>query len=171
LQIAVVEGEGVVHSIKESQPRNLIVRVEDETGRPVAGAAVTFLLPELGASGTFPDGKTSLSTVTDQKGEAIARGLRPNSAQGTFQIRVTVSSEGRTANATINQTNAMSVNAPARRSGSGKWIAILAIVGGAGGALAASRAGSKGGPAAPPAPGTTPGVVITPGTPTVGGPR
>ena len=42
LQIQIVEGEGAVYAPGARSARPLAVEVTDETGRPVAGAAVSF---------------------------------------------------------------------------------------------------------------------------------
>ena len=46
LQIQVVEGEGTVHAPGVRSAHAIAVAVTDESGRPVAGAAVSFHLPE-----------------------------------------------------------------------------------------------------------------------------
>lgn len=164
LNIVILEGQGAVNNIRQRTAREPVVEIQDENHRPVAGAAVTFILPSAGPSGVFPNGANIFTTVTDEKGQAAALGLRPNNMRGEFQIRVTASYQGQTASASISQTN---VGAPASAV-SGKLIAILALAGGAavGGALVAGRsaggAGSGGNVARP---------VITPGTPEVGRPR
>jgi hypothetical protein len=78
LNITILEGEGALNNVRQRVSREPIVQVEDENRKPVAGAAVTFLLPNQGAGATFADGARSLTVVTDNKGQAIARGLRPN---------------------------------------------------------------------------------------------
>jgi hypothetical protein len=107
-----------------------IVQVEDENRRPVAGAAVTFLLPNQGAGASFANGSQSLTITTDAQGRAVARGLRPNNVNGEYQIRVNAVSEGRTATATISQSNAITAAAAAGGI-SAKVLAIIAIAGGA----------------------------------------
>jgi hypothetical protein len=173
LSIVIVEGEGAINNIRQRVNREPIVQVEDENRRPVAGAAVTFFLPDSGPSGTFLNGSRMLTVTTDAQGRAAATGIQPNNQAGQMQIRVTASSQGRTATATITQTNA--VGAAAAGAGGGlsalaKVLIVLGIAGGAaaGGIIAATSGngngnGGGGGP--------TPGVVLTPGTPTVGGPR
>jgi hypothetical protein len=168
IQIVIIEGEGAINNVRQRVAREPIVQVEDENRRPVAGAAVTFLLPNQGAGATFANGGQSLTITTDAQGRAVARGLRPNNVNGQYEIRVNASSEGRTATTTINQTNAL-VAAAAAGGISAKLIAILAIAGGAAaaGAVAATRGGNgNGGPGTGPTP-----TVIVPGTPTVGGPQ
>ena len=51
LNIVIVEGEGAINNIRQRTAREPIVQVEDENHRPVAGAAVLFLLPENGPGG------------------------------------------------------------------------------------------------------------------------
>lgn len=169
LSITIVEGEGAINNVRQRVNREPIVQVEDNNRKPVAGAVVVFLLPDSGASGTFTDGSRMLMTVTDNQGRASARGIRPNAQSGPMLIRVTASFQGLTASSVITQTNAA---AAAAASGAGlstaaKWAIILGIAGGAaaGGIFAATHGGSS----APGSP-VTPPIVITPGTPSVGGP-
>jgi hypothetical protein len=168
IQIVIVEGEGAINNVRQRVSREPIVQVEDENRRPVAGAAVTFLLPNQGAGASFANGGQSLTITTDAQGRAVARGLRPNNVNGQYEIRVNASSQGRTATATINQTNDLTAAAAAGGI-SAKLIAILAIAGGAAaaGIVAATTGGGNGGTATG---GPTP-TVIVPGTPTVGGPQ
>jgi hypothetical protein len=101
LKIIVVEGDGAINNIRERTARDPVVRVENDDHQPIAGASVTFVLPDLGAGGFFPGGHTSLSTTTDHEGRAAARGLKPNNVAGRFSIRVNASYEGCTAVAVI----------------------------------------------------------------------
>ncbi len=168
LNIVVIEGEGAINNIRQRTAREPIVQVEDENRRPVAGATVTFLLPNDGPGAVLRDGTRSFTAVTDQNGRAVLRGIRPNSTPGQFQIQVNASFQGATGSATIAQTNvlaAAAVGAGAGAAGgiSAKLIAILAVVGGAaaaGGIYAATRDDS---PASAP-------ITITPGSPTIGVP-
>jgi hypothetical protein len=152
LNIVIVEGEGAVNNVRQRVAREPIVQVEDENRKPVAGAAVTFLLPNQGASASFANGARSLTIVTDNKGQAIARGLRPNGVNGNFQINVNASYGGQTASTTINMTNAMVAGAAAGAGISAKLIWTLVGVGAAaaaGGAIAATRNGNGNGSAPP----------------------
>jgi hypothetical protein len=166
LNIVIVEGEGAINNVRQRLVREPVVQVEDENRKPVAGAAVTFLLPNQGAGATFPNGARSLTVVTDQNGQAAARGLQANNVGGDWQIRVNASYEGDTATTTISQTNAIAAAAAAGGI-SGKLIAILAVAGAAiaGGAIAATRNGNDNGTQ------TRPPSVVVPGTPSVGGPQ
>jgi len=169
IHIVIVEGEGAINNVRQRVAREPIVQVEDENRKPVAGAAVTFLLPNQGAGATFANGARSLTITTDAQGRAAARGLKPNNVNGRYEIRVNASHQGRTDTALISQTNA--VAAAATTGGiSAKLLTLIAIAGGAvaAGTIAATRGGggntpAGGGGAAP--------TVIVPGSPTVGGPQ
>jgi hypothetical protein len=108
-----------------------------------------------------------LMTVTDNQGRATARGIRPNNQSGPMQIRITASFQGLTASSVITQTNAAGAAAAssAGLSAGAKWAIILGIAGAAaaGGVIAATHGGGSSSSAPPP-------IVITPGTPSVGGP-
>jgi hypothetical protein len=169
LSITIVEGEGAINNIRQRVNREPIVQVEDENHKPIAGAVVVFLLPNQGASGTFPDGSRMLMTVTDNQGRAAARGIRPNDQSGQMQIRVSASFQGLTASSIITQSNLVGAATSSGFAGLStltKVIIVLGIAGGAaaGGAIIATRGGGSGSSAPPP-------IVIAPnGTPTVGGP-
>jgi len=169
LRIVVVEGDGAINNIRQRIAKAPVVRVEDDDARPAAKATVVFLLPEVGAGGTFLDRGNTLTVLTDEKGLAVGRGLRPNNVVGEFQIRVAASYQGQTASATITQTN---VAPAAKRGGSGKVLLILGLAAGAaGGAVLAARSGSKNGGGAASQPPAPTGTVITPGAPILGPPR
>ena len=172
LNLVVVEGEGAINNIRQRTAREPIVQVEDENHRPVAGAIVTFTLPGRGPSGAFANGSQTLTVTTDQQGQAIARGLRPNNVQGKMEIRVTANHRGQTTSTTINQTNAVVGAAAGAAAGgvSGKLIAILAVVGAAaaGGAIYATQRGGGNTPTAPPVATAT---TVSAGAGQVGPPR
>ncbi len=160
LNIVIVEGDGAINNIRQRTAREPIIQVEDENHRPVAGAAVLFMLPDSGPSGVFTGGGRTLATKTDSAGRAVAKGLRVNNVQGKFQIQVQASYQGVTAAASIAQVNAVLTAGAAGGGISAKMIAILAAVGGAVavGAVVATRGGSN-------------PTTISAGTPTVGGPQ
>jgi len=167
--IQIVEGDGAINSIRLHRAHEPIVRVVGPDGEPVEGAAVTFLLPATGPSGTFVESGLSLTVPTDCRGIAVGRGLRPNAVPGQFRIRVNTSWRGSPAAGSLVQTNAE----PVVHSGHTKKIAIIAVIAAAavGGAAAAAggkssannQSGTTGGS-------TTSGVIIS-GTPTIGPPR
>ncbi len=88
LNISILEGEGSINNIRQRVAREAMVQVDDENHKPVAGVAVTFFLPEHGASGVFSNGSHSLTVMTDDAGHAVARGMVPNKVAGDVQIRV-----------------------------------------------------------------------------------
>lgn len=178
LKILVLEGaEGPVGTAGNPAP-GLRVRVEDADGRPVQGAAVTFLLPQSGAGAVFSDGSKIQTVPTDANGEVAAPGMRYGNSPGAFEIRVTAGWQGAKGSLAVNRSVAGETSRPqavAKKSGSGKMIAILAAVGGgAAAALAMAGGGGKGGGSSPPTTPSTPptptGVVITIGTGTITAP-
>jgi hypothetical protein len=171
LNLVIVEGDGAINNVRQRTAREPIVQVEDENHKPVAGAAVVFLLPEHGAGGTFADGSHSLTVTTNAQGRAAARGIRLNNTQGQFQIQVNASFQGMTATTTISQSIAVGAAGAAGGAAAGaaisaKVIVIIAVAAAAaaGGAYYATHSSSSNNAAA--ATGTT----ITPGTGTVGPP-
>jgi hypothetical protein len=175
LNIVIVEGEGATNNIRQRTAREPIVQVEDENHKPVAGAVVVFTLPTHGAGGAFANGAHTLTTVTNDQGQAVARGFQANGAKGSYQMRVNASSNGQTATANINMVNAAAAagaGAGAATGISGKLIAVIVVVGAAaaGGAIAAVKAGGGGNNGNIGA-GATTATTITPGAGTVGPPR
>jgi hypothetical protein len=162
-RLEVLEGDGAINNIRLHRAKEPVVRVVDQDGRPIPNVAVTFVLPGKGAGGTFGSGQSSLTVMTDTKGQAVGHGLRPNGSAGQFQIRVTTSFQGQTATANILQTNAE----PAKGGGSSKAILIVALIGGAAAAGAAVALKGKSSPATPPA---NAGVAIGAGNPGFGPP-
>jgi hypothetical protein len=171
--IQVVEGDGAINSIRLHRGHDPVVRVVTPDGKPIAGAATTFLLPATGPSGSFGDSGLSLTVTTDARGIAAAHGLRPNGVAGQFRIRVTTSWRGSPAVATLAQTNAE----PVVHASHTKTIVILVVVAGAviGGAAAAvghsgSSSSSSSSPGATVGGSTAAGSIIS-GTPSIGPPH
>ena len=169
LNIEIVEGEGAVNNIRQRMAREPMVQVTDENRKPIAGAAVVFMLPNQGAGGAFANGAKTLTTLTDSNGNAVARGLQANRLSGQYQIKVTASHNGQSATKNINMTNAAVAGGAVASGLTLKWLLIAAAAGGAvvAGAVAANSGGGGGGGGATPRPPTT----VTPGTPSVGGPQ
>jgi hypothetical protein len=168
LRIVIVEGEGAINNVKQRVNREPIVLVEDENHKPVAGASVTFFLPNQGPGGTFTNGTNSLTTATNAQGQAVARGIRFNNQAGSMEIRVAASIGGQTASAIITQTNVLGSSASGGSGGgmsrTAKILIVVAVVGGGAalGVLATHRGGSTT---------ATPTTTITSGTVTVGAPQ
>lgn len=171
LQITIIDGDEAINNIRQRTAREPIVQVEDENHKPIAGAAVIFLLPNDGAGATFVNGARTLSVVTDSKGQAIAHGLRPNNVAGRYQIRVDASYRGVTTRTTINQVNAAGTAAAAGAGISAKVLIGLGIAAGVAvgtGVYLANRGGNN----APTGVATgTSAIVLTPGSGTVGAPH
>src|SRR5207237_6689009 len=104
LHIVVLEGDGAINQVKRRVVRDPAVQVEDENHKPVAGAAVTFFLPQQGASGVFANGARSLTVLTDDKGQAIAKGIRMNQVSGKVEMRVSASKGQLSTSTTITTT-------------------------------------------------------------------
>ena len=149
LQIQVIEGEGGVHAPGARSTRPLTVEVTDETGRPVAGAAVAFHFPEDGPGGVFANGLRTDVISTDEHGRATLRGWQLNRTPGRFQIRITASKEQATAGLVSFQyiaepAGGAAPQTAAASSGSHsrvKWLALAALVasGGTAGVVLARR--------------------------------
>ena len=160
IDINVVEGEGAINNVRAHTAHDPVVEIRDRAGALVPGATVTFQLPAVGTGGIFPGTGSSLVTQTDEHGQAAARGLRPNTLSGPFEIRVTASFQGQSASAVINQTNAIPAEA---KSAKKYWIIGLVAGAGAVGAFAATHSSKTSTPAA-----AQPGIVA--GSPTFGPP-
>ena len=171
IKIVGLEGDGAINNIKLGRAKEPVIEVVDQSGTPISGASVTFILPDTGPSGIFGDDSKILTTVTDEKGRAAGRGLHPNNLVGQYQIRISASYGGQTAHAKMLQTNA----APAAiaSKGSSKKFLWIALVGAAaaGGAVAAMGKSSSSGGSPTSFPSTAPGAVITPGSPSFGPPH
>lgn len=174
LVITILEGEGSLNNIRQRTAREPIVEVDDENHKPIAGAAVLFLLPSSGPSATFADGAQTLSMTTDTAGRVAIQGMRPNDIPGSFNIQVRVSYNGSTAQATIHQKNVSGQSSESQNNNTsevrtvsahvGHGIstkAMLLILGGAAGAGAVAAIILTRG---------TNSAVISAGTPTIGAP-
>jgi hypothetical protein len=163
LQITILDGEGALNNIKQQTAREPIVQVEDENHKPLAGALVTFTLPQSGPSGTFAGGSTVFSGVTDVNGKVTATALTPNKIVGKYQIQVNARYHNLSAHTSINQSNFMGANVTAAHAAAHafplKAVLIVAAVGAA--AVATGVALHSGG---------SQSATITPGTGTVGAP-
>ena len=164
LKIAVIEGQDAINNVNQSIAREPVVRVTSDSGAPVEGASVTFVLPSVGPGGSFPNGANALTVTTDRDGRAVARGIRFHRV-GRFQLRVNASYRGQNATAFVDETNISGTSSSHTGPSSKVWI-ILAVAAGAaaGGILAATHSGGSSSSSNTP-------IVITPGTPTVGGPH
>lgn len=88
LQIRVLRGEGLVNTVGSKSANPLLVQVSDETGRPVAGATVSFRLPEDGPGGFFRSGLHTDVAVTGADGKAAMGTVLWGRTPGPVHIRV-----------------------------------------------------------------------------------
>jgi hypothetical protein len=160
LQIRVIEGEGAVHLPGSRSTRPITVEITDETGKPVAGAAVSFHLPEDGPSGAFVNGLRTEVVIADARGRASLHGLLANRLPGRFQIRILASKEQARAGTVSFQYvaeprggAAKVTAAPARHR---KWMVVAAAVAGI---AVAGLVAARGGAASPAA---VPGAAVPP---------
>jgi len=145
VQLKVIEGEGSVYRTGTRATRGLTVLVTDETGKPLQNAAVSFRLPDEGASGLFSSGLRTEVVTTGLDGHATVWGMQWNKTAGPVEIRITAVKEQ--ARSGIVSTQYLSDSTAAKSGGDGvfqashkghaKW---LIIAGAAGGAAAAGMA-------------------------------
>lgn len=144
VQLSVVEGDGATFQPGSRATHGLTVLVTDDAGQPVDMAAVSFRLPDEGASGTFSTGLRTEVVTTGPDGRASVWGMKWNRTPGTVQIRI--SAMKGTARAGIISTQYLSQNAAPAAGGQGefkashhghKWLWLAAAaVGGAGAGFA-----------------------------------
>jgi hypothetical protein len=138
VQLKVVEGEGTVYRTGTRATRGVSVLVTDETGKPVANAAVSFRLPDEGASGVFSSGLRTEVMTTGQDGRATVWGMQWNKTPGPMEIRITAVKDQ--ARAGLVSTQYLSDSVAPKAGGEGafsaphkgraKWILIAAGLGG-----------------------------------------
>jgi hypothetical protein len=176
LNIVVLEGEGATNNARQHIVHEPVVRVEDETHKPIVGAAVVFTLPTEGATGLFSHGSQTITVITDDNGRAAGKGMRVNQVSGKLPIHVTASYRGLSERTIINEMNEGVPGAKAdigRGGGHGKWIAILVIAGAAAGGgayFATHQSGSNPGSSSIPPPASV-SIGLTPGTGIIIGPH
>ena len=93
LQLQVLEGEGGVFAASSRALKPLTVRVTDEAGAPVPGAAVSFRLPEDGVSGVFQNGLKTDLVLSGPDGRATSPTIAWGPLAGPVRIRVTAALE------------------------------------------------------------------------------
>lgn len=159
VQLQVVEGEGITYQPGTRATRGITVLVTDEAGKPVNMAAVSFRLPDQGATGTFSSGLRTEVVTTGPDGRASVWGMKWNNTPGTVQVRITAVKDQ--ARAGIISTQYISEHAAISAGGQGEfkashgghkwiWLAVAAAAGGAG-AFAFLRSRAPSGPSANPA--------------------
>jgi len=136
LTILVRQGQDAENDVRTRTGTTPVVEVRDESGHPVAGAAVTFRLPGAGPGGSFHGWMREQTLRTDAEGKVGADGFAPNGEAGRFEIAVMAEAGGKTGYALIPQTNGPPPAAgPGRGRGpwqrGGKALLVMGIAGSA----------------------------------------
>jgi len=149
IQLRIMEGDGAVYGIGSRAARGLSVQVNDETGKPVEGAAVSFQLPGDGPGGAFSSGGRTEIVTTKSDGIAAIWGMQWNKSAGAFEIRVTASRGQARAGLAVTQYLSDTVKSggegtfSASHHSRNKWLLIGAAAGGAVAGLALRGSSSK----------------------------
>ncbi len=150
LNVNVLSGEGAINNIESRVAVEPMVEVRDAEGRPVPKAVVTFRSPAEGPSVSFFGASRTTTLTTDENGRARAAGMTPNAAEGAFQISVSATHQGESAETLINQANAYSPAMPkAKKKGLGWKVLAVITAGAVAGVAAAAIGGDDNGSAAP----------------------
>ena len=169
-KINVIRGEGAQNRVTKGRATSqAVVEVRDENDRPVAGAIVTFALPNTGPGGTFTSGGLTTTVTTNQAGQATAT-FTPNSVAGSYNINVSAAVQGQTVTTSIAQTNLAMAAAAGGISGATVGIIVAAVAAAAVGGAMALRGGGGGNSSPAPA-AVTPGLRIGIGGPVTIQPR
>jgi len=170
LAIRIVEGDDAVYATGSRATRGLSVLITDETGHPVEGAIVSFVLPASGPGGLFSTGSLTEIATTHTDGRAAVWGMRWNHTAGSFEIRITAAKgavrAGTASAQTLSDAPLLKDSAPTKtgaRLGSHKLLWISVILAGAAAAGAAGLVAGK----APNSPAATPVAVLQIGAPTI----
>jgi hypothetical protein len=89
LHLRVIQGEGAVYSAAGRATRGVVVQVTDETGKPVADAAVSFRLPDQGPTGEFSSGGKAEIVKTSADGRAEVWGMQWGKQTGSLEMKIT----------------------------------------------------------------------------------
>jgi hypothetical protein len=164
LRVVPLAGHGEMNDLDRKIMAPLVVQVLDQNARPVIGADVVFRFPLNGPSASFPNQQNSLTVKSNADGQAAAVGWTANGVAGTFEVRVTATRRNEMGEAVIPMTNARGVVAERKESRkrwwSSPWFKVGLVAGAAGaatGIVLATRNGSR------------PTVIISPGSPSIGG--
>jgi hypothetical protein len=176
--VQVVEGDGLKYAPGSRAVKGITVQVTDEVGRPVSGAAVSFRLPEDGATGVFQNNTKTEIAATASDGRASVWGMRWGKTPGSVTIRITAA-KGQTRAGTVaaqviteSITGAQVSGNPKVYSARGghKWLWFGLAAGLAGGGVAAYEVLHNGGGSSSSTV-TTPGVSVGPPVVSVGPPK
>jgi len=158
-KLLIVRGENAQNNIKKGRATRPVVEVRDRNNNPVAGVAVTFLLPNSGPSGTFVGGAQSTTVTTNAAGQASAS-FSPNTVPGQYNINVSANVNGQSLTAQISTVNV--VTGAVVTATTLAVILGIAAAAGVGLGIGLTRGGGSTAPT---------GITIGPGTGTVTPPR
>lgn len=183
LNLQVVEGEGAVHPAGRRSRQPIVVQVQDETGRPMEGAAVSFRMPSSGPTGKFASGLETDVLITGPDGRVTVVGIQWGQTTGTARIRIFAARGGVRAGTITeqyvgsaeHQAGVISTpDGPSVSKPRGKWLAYTLIAAGAvaGGLALGLSGGSSPAPGGAVAAGVenSPAVEVGAPTITIGGP-
>jgi hypothetical protein len=109
------------------------VQVTDETGKPVAGASVSFHLPDEGPGGAFTGGMHTDIAITPEDGKATASSILWDRTPGQVSLRITVAKgqvrAGAIVSLYLSDVPASSATAQGGRHRKGKWVTLGIVVG------------------------------------------
>ena len=163
LSLSVLAGHDVTVSTRERKGADIRVRVTDSANQPVDNAAVTAILPGVGAGGSFRGGDTIKTKTSGSDGTVEFSGIRIRPVAGDIPIRIVARHGKQTGSTTINQKATEVAQDPEARF-SRRRIAMIAVL--TGGVAAAVIAGSMNGDEP-----SRPAFNATPGNPVTTGPR
>jgi hypothetical protein len=84
-QVEILAGDNQSAAINVAFATPMKVRFH-KNGNPLYQHTITFSAPETGASGTFPDGTTNATVVTDANGIATSPVFTANGIQGSYTV-------------------------------------------------------------------------------------
>ncbi len=172
LKVLPLAGKGGMNDLERKVMSPLVVQIMDQDARPVEGADVVFRFPLNGPGANFTGGKSSQTFRSNGQGQAAALNWRANDQLGAFDVHVTAAYGNQVGETTFQMSNVSRIvdeRTAKRKLGSWwspTWVK-LAVIGGAVGIGLGIYFGTRGGGSSA----STTTVTITPGTPSVGGPR
>lgn len=101
-KVAIFSGNNQTANVGTAYLQHLIALVTDAFGNPVQKATVVFSIGTGAATGTFANGTTMDSEVTDLSGYATAATITPGGTIGTLTITATLAGTSSSVNFTLN---------------------------------------------------------------------
>jgi len=119
--MAATSGSGQSTPINSTFTNPLVATVKDSGGNPISGVAVTFTVPNTGASGGFVGG--SNTALTNSAGMATSAAFTANATAGTYVVTAKASALSTAASFTLTNTPGTPASVVAA-SGSGQTATI-----------------------------------------------